>query len=398
MPIAAKVVRSIAVVISLASATAPRAEEPGSPTDANPKSLHRLHLLVGPWDGGTIHRESVLFLKAADGRPSSKLLFDAERILAVESANRTKTFEEGRDYQLTPGGSGLILPQGSRIPFLNESELFLPKGSPNSLSHRAGHPETNVLFDNAHAFHDRQLEVSYIPRAPKWDAYRPAFAAKQLGRVIEKLKNRQPVTIAVSGDSISEGYNASEFTKVSPFLPPYPTLVATQLEATYGAKVTLRNFAVGGWSSRQGVDDLPKLLASKPDLVIIAYGMNDVGGRNPKGFRANIETMLRKIHEADAKTEVILVATMTGNSDWVATPAEMFPEYRDALATLQGPGVVLADLTAIWGRLMARKRHIDITGNGVNHPNDYGHRVYAQAILGLLVDPAFVEHKPSSDR
>jgi hypothetical protein len=33
-------------------------------------------------------------------------------------------------------------------------------------------------------------------------------------------------------------------------------------------------------------------------------------------------------------------------------------------------------------------RHfVDVTGNGVNHPNDYGHRLYAQAILALLVDP-----------
>jgi acyl-CoA thioesterase I len=39
---------------------------------------------------------------------------------------------------------------------------------------------------------------------------------------------------------------------------------------------------------------------------------------------------------------------------------------------------------------MERKRHIDLTGNGVNHPDDYGHRVYAQAILALLVDPALI--------
>ncbi len=28
-----------------------------------------------------------------------------------------------------------------------------------------------------------------------------------------------------------------------------------------------------------------------------------------------------------------------------------------------------------------------MTGNGVNHPSDYGHRLYAQSILALLVDP-----------
>ena len=28
----------------------------------------------------------------------------------------------------------------------------------------------------------------------------------------------------------------------------------------------------------------------------------------------------------------------------------------------------------------------DLTGNGLNHPNDYGHRLYAQGVLSLLLD------------
>jgi hypothetical protein len=33
---------------------------------------------------------------------------------------------------------------------------------------------------------------------------------------------------------------------------------------------------------------------------------------------------------------------------------------------------------------LKRKQDWDQTGNGVNHPNDFGHRVYAQVILKLL--------------
>ncbi len=71
----------------------------------------------------------------------------------------------------------------------------------------------------------------------------------------------------------------------------------------------------------------------------------------------------------------------------MATPREMFPKYRDALASLCGDGIVLADLTAIWTEMLKRKRDCDLTGNGVNHPSDFGHRLYAQVILALLVDP-----------
>lgn len=33
------------------------------------------------------------------------------------------------------------------------------------------------------------------------------------------------------------------------------------------------------------------------------------------------------------------------------------------------------------------KDFLAITGNGVNHPNDFGHRVYAQVLLSLLMPP-----------
>ena len=61
-----------------------------------------------------------------------------------------------------------------------------------------------------------------------------------------------------------------------------------------------------------------------------------------------------------------------------------FPAYRDALAQLCGQGAVLADMTTLWTDLLARKSDFDLTGNGLNHPNDFGHRLYAQMILALL--------------
>jgi homoserine acetyltransferase/lysophospholipase L1-like esterase len=369
-----------------------------APYESTSERLPGLHLLNGPWDGGPVYHESVLFVKGAKGKPGARLAYEPGRVLDIRSTDGSQSYREGIDYHLAAVGAGLVLLPDSRIPFLDESKLFLPKGSANSIGHRVGQPETSLIFDNAHFFHDKQVEVTYVPVDPKWDGYRPTFAGDRLGRTIDKLKNKQPLTIAVSGDSISEGYNASGFTKTPPFQPPYPTLVAAQLEATYGSKVTLHNLAVGGWSSRQGVNDLERLVATKPDLVLIAYGMNDVGGRDPKAFRANIEAMLRRIREANPATEVILVAPMTGNPDWMATPPEMFPLYRDALASLEGPGVVLAELTSIWLRLMERKRHLDLTGNGVNHPNDYGHRVYAQSILALLVEPSLISPTGRANR
>mgnify|MGYP003341753948 CR=1 FL=1 len=45
-----------------------------------------------------------------------------------------------------------------------------------------------------------------------------------------------------------------------------------------------------------------------------------------------------------------------------------------------------ADVFSNWVSLCERKKPEDILGNNINHPNDFGHRVYAQVITTLL-DP-----------
>jgi hypothetical protein len=66
----------------------------------------------------------------------------------------------------------------------------------------------------------------------------------------------------------------------------------------------------------------------------------------------------------------------------------MFAEYRDVLKAFAAPGTAVADLTEVWARLLNSKADMDLTGNGLNHPNDFGHRLYAQAILKLLTSAA----------
>jgi len=125
-------------------------------------------------------------------------------------------------------------------------------------------------------------------------------------------------------------------------------------------------------------------LAERPHLVIFAYGMNDVGRRDPAWFSGQTRTLIERIRAADPDIEIILVAPMLGNAEWIHTPRELFAKYRDELQKLTGPGLALADLTAVWTQLLEHKHDLDLTGNGLNHPNDFGHRLYAQAILARL--------------
>ncbi|MBX7074950.1 MAG: hypothetical protein K1X71_17550 [Pirellulales bacterium] len=44
-----------------------------------------------------------------------------------------------------------------------------------------------------------------------------------------------------------------------------------------------------------------------------------------------------------------------------------------------------AEKNPVCAEHMVHRHDLDLTGNGLNHPNDFGHRLYAQTILALLV-------------
>ncbi|MDB5337924.1 MAG: GDSL-like Lipase/Acylhydrolase [Planctomycetaceae bacterium] len=353
------------------------------------RMLPDLHLLEPIWSGDAVYRESATLLQPKDGEPAAaRLAFEVEELISVKAGGGERVLVAGRDFQLSDNKHSLLVSAETKLPFIKESDLFPPTGAPNSYKHRVGKPEQSLLFGPGHWFHDRQIEVSYRHKPAKWSGAVPRLAQKLLPKTFALLRAGKPLTLGVSGDSISAGGDASGVANVPPFMPAYPELVAAQLQAGYGGEISLKNRAVGGWSIANGVGDLDKLLAEKPQLIVMAYGMNDVGRRDPEWFKGQAKTFIDRVRAADPNIELILVAPMLGHSEWVHTPREMFFKYRDVLAAFEGPGIALADVSSVWETLLKSKHDLDLTGNGLNHPNDFGHRLYAQTILGLLTPAA----------
>jgi lysophospholipase L1-like esterase len=260
----------------------------------------------------------------------------------------------------------VVRSRGSRIPATSRAELAT----------------LGDLADDA--FHRRQASISYEHEPGVWRGYVPALAETELPRTLARLRRGEPLTVCLIGDSISEGYNASGFMRVPPYQPPYGSLVASALEGAYGSPITLHNFAVAGSTADDGVHDSERVVAANPDLVIVGYGMNDAGYAEADYFAANIQRIIADVHLGAPAAEFVLVAPMLPNPEWDYPVIGRFGPYRDALAGLCGAGVALADLTAVWTELVGRKSWYDLAGNGVNHPNDFGHRLYAQVIFALV--------------
>ncbi|MGI8982136.1 MAG: SGNH/GDSL hydrolase family protein [Pirellulaceae bacterium] len=339
------------------------------------------------WKSATLHGESVLFIKDGEGVAKGKLLFTPTKVLKVTSSSGEVVYEAGKDYLWKADSQEILLPAGSRITWKTPQDLRRPaKSQKYALTHRDGNGE--ILFGATHEYHDMQTVISYEHDPAAWKGPTPAFAGKELPKSIKILTQRKPLRIALLGDSISTGCNASGWAKVAPHQPPYQDLLVLNLEAAYGAKVTLTNLAVGGTNTDWGVANIGQVIDSKSDLVILAFGMNDSAGRPAKDYQANIQKMIAAVKKAQPEAEIILVATMLGNKDWVALKQEHFPQYRDALSGLCEPGIALADMTSIWSELLKHKQDWDLTGNGVNHPNDFSHRIYSQVLSALLIREA----------
>lgn len=346
------------------------------------QDLAQLHLRQPAWKSLIVYNESSVLLKDDQGAVRARLANPAQEILQVRSAMGFKEWKQGEHWRLDESRTVLEWigqPPGAAISM---DQLYPPAGSPNSYKHRVGNPEQNLLYAPGKWFHERNIEITY--RRHDSDRLVNLKSPRQLEKTLEKLRRKSRLVLAVSGDSISTGLDASATTLTIPNQSGYPELVAAQLTRDFGAPIELVNRSVAGWSIANGVEDLDKLLESKPDVMIVAYGMNDVGRRDPHWFAKQARLLQERAKARLPELEILWVTPMLGNREWIHTPREMFFAYRDALQGVVQDGESLVDLTEIWQQLLERKHDLDLTGNGLNHPNDFGHRLYAQAILESL--------------
>ncbi len=338
------------------------------------------------WQGATVHNESVLMVARKGELPAARLAFPPTEIVSVMNARLDSTYEAGVDWTFASGT--LRLTAQSRIPVMTEDEMYLPEYVPNvSMPKKGGGA---VVFREGSFFHDRQIVVTYR-HAGKWNGPRPVFADKSLTRTIGKLRKGEPLTMVLYGDSISEGANASAFTGVPPFMPIWGQMIVNELKRHYGSDVVFVNPSVGGTTSSWGKDNAASLVADeRPDLVVIAFGMNDGSGTcngdgvHPSVYKANIRSIVDTVRSGNPSAELILVGTTLPNEETFFLDQQ--PYYYEALCELAAemPGVAAADLTGVHAELLKSKSFSDMTGNNVNHPNDYLSRWYAQFVFCML--------------
>ncbi len=374
------------------------------------------------WDGKVVHNETVMFVGMYDEVP---LLYTPDKIISVRSYDLTIEYVDGVDYALKDGK--LVLLEGTRIPVCPlETYYSVHNGNPYLSTMYKGQV-TQTMFGEGDTMTRWQVAVTY-KHSDKWDGVYVHSYDHRYDDLIKKLENGEDVSIFFYGDSITAGANASN--NKAPYTPPWSVMFCQYIAKQYGYTVkyvntasdpsltngtpaaggaredsvygtngiiTYVNSAVGGWSTKQGLDNFPVYI--KPyiqkygcDLFVLAFGMNNAGS-TAETVCDLLKQITDKIVARAPEADILLVSPMIPNPEAVRNPEDTFfcngnqPTFEAEMIPLaekinkSGTDCALAPMTSVSKYIHAQKRFRDSTGNNVNHPNDFIVRVYAQTLF-----------------
>jgi len=339
--------------------------------------------MIPIWQGNTVYNESVLPLKGKDGSITVlELAYVADRICEVRSSDLSVLYEEGRDYWLMDGK--LCISPDGRIPVMTCTEYYPDIKNENAKNRTGG---GGILFIEGGFFHTKQLSVTYT-HSDVWGDKIPEAQADLIPKTVQKLKNKEKVRMAFFGDSIYTGCNASGTPfggDQPPFMPSWFDMVTEKLKKIYGGEIEYVNHSRGGRKSfwvNEAPDELFEGLAA--DIAWIGYGMND-RETSLDEYSENIKKMMQKIRRRNPDIEFILTSPMLANKE---ADGYYRLQYRfiEVLNGFKGNGVAVMDVTSVHTRLLKRKAYRDMTGNNINHPNDFLCRMYAQTALQCFME------------
>lgn len=192
-------------------------------------------------------------------------------------------------------------------------------------------------------------------------------------RTLRMLAAGESVRLVAFGDSVTRGYGTSR---------PWPTLLEEQLRLSYpAARIAVDNAGVDGDTAADGLARLERdVLTRQPDLVLVAFGLNDLKLRRPvEVFQADLARQVARIRAAGG--EVILLTT---NPVRAGIYGHALRRYNEAIRELADQHrLPLAEVAGAWDEALesdpAEALLIDVA-----HPSERGHRVTAAAVSQLF--------------
>ncbi|HTV08443.1 MAG TPA: arylesterase [Candidatus Aquilonibacter sp.] len=177
-----------------------------------------------------------------------------------------------------------------------------------------------------------------------------------------------PPVIACFGDSLTAGYGIADRSS------SYPADLQRLLDAA-GYHYRVVNEGVSGDTTKDGLERLHRVLAQKPQIVVLEFGGNDgLRGIPVEAAQRNLATMIEDIQRSGAKVALAGISLPAQyGSDYIARFNRMYPELAHQFHVPLLP-FILQDVYGVQG---------DIQPDGV-HPTAQGAKQVAANVEKLI--------------
>lgn len=209
----------------------------------------------------------------------------------------------------------------------------------------------------------------------------PAAAADHFPQIRQSLHERsRTVKIVCFGDSVTGVYYHTGGRRA------YPKLVQIAIEETKPrATVEAINAGISGNTTRGALARIEQdVLAHKPDLVTIMFGLNDMTRVPLDEYRDNLTKIIQLCRKAGAE---VLLCTPNSVYDTKARPQVTLEKYVDVVHQVaQTQEVEVADCYAAFQALRSRDAfEWALIMSDEIHPNLDGHKLIAEEIVKEVI-------------
>jgi len=329
------------------------------------------------WVKEFVKDEILVFVKRGN-EISANITFDKPWGIRLKDRNGT-VLRECVDFK-TEGRKVVAL--NDNIEYLEESWLKNENVPDYVENENERYKISGCLLVSPEYLRKKQYLVSYY-HAPA--SIRGIFPDRiALPRTYDKIKEGKKLKIALMGDSISNAANSSYemgFKAYRHWLDDALAVIGKSLRVN----ARYENFSRSGYGTEWALSVAEEKFKNvNADLAIIAFGMNDgAAGMSADEYVKNVAELRKIIKALNPETEFIIVSTPLPNE---ASPQtfKAQPFYYSKLKALEGEGTAVIDMAAVSRFLLERKAFIEISGNNLNHPNDFFYRFYTDVFAELF--------------
>lgn len=207
------------------------------------------------------------------------------------------------------------------------------------------------------------------------------LAAAPLKTAALLAAGQEPVRIVCIGDSITGVYYHSGGRRA------YPEMLQLALRQLYPqAQLSVRNAGISGDTTTGGLKRLDRdVLAHKPHLVTIMFGMNDLVGTPVDVFKKNLREMISRCRTSGAE---VLLCTQNSVVETPQRPRARLAEFTQAIRDVaKDEALPVADCFAAFESVRtADASEWNLLLSDTIHPNMAGHKLFAETLAHAISD------------